>query len=255
MDEFSVWDPVSARAPEEVWERYFQTIAASARSGLYDIIAHPDLVKYWGDPAGRPPGDLRRYYEPAVEAFADSGVAVELSTAGLRKPAGELYPAPAFLEMCVQAGRPGRALQRRPPARRRGRRLRARARAARASWAWASLRASAAVFARWRRSAPDSPAGRRRLDAWSASAMTATGWRRGARWCSGAWRSSTSRGLEGHSDADVLAHAVTDALLGAAGMGDIGEHFPDTDERWRGADSIELLRASWRCWPSVSWGR
>ena len=51
------------------------------------------------------------------------------------------------------------------------------------------------------------------------------------------------RGLEGHSDADVLAHAVTDALLGAAGMGDIGQHFPDTDERWRGADSIELLRA------------
>jgi 2-C-methyl-D-erythritol 2,4-cyclodiphosphate synthase len=48
-------------------------------------------------------------------------------------------------------------------------------------------------------------------------------------------------GLEGHSDADVLAHAVTDALLGAAGLGDIGEHFPDTDERWRGADSIELL--------------
>ena len=51
------------------------------------------------------------------------------------------------------------------------------------------------------------------------------------------------RGLEGHSDADVLSHAVTDALLGAAGMGDIGQHFPDTDERWRGADSIELLRA------------
>jgi 2-C-methyl-D-erythritol 2,4-cyclodiphosphate synthase len=49
------------------------------------------------------------------------------------------------------------------------------------------------------------------------------------------------RGLEGHSDADVLAHAVTDALLGAAGLGDIGEHFPDTDERWRDADSIELL--------------
>ncbi len=48
-------------------------------------------------------------------------------------------------------------------------------------------------------------------------------------------------GLEGHSDADVLAHAVTDALLGAGGLGDIGEHFPDSDERWRGADSIELL--------------
>ena len=51
------------------------------------------------------------------------------------------------------------------------------------------------------------------------------------------------RGLDGHSDADVLAHAVIDALLGAAGLGDIGEHFPDTDERWRDADSIELLRA------------
>jgi len=51
------------------------------------------------------------------------------------------------------------------------------------------------------------------------------------------------RGLAGHSDADVLTHAVMDALLGAAGLGDIGEHFPDTDEQWRNADSLELLRA------------
>jgi 2-C-methyl-D-erythritol 2,4-cyclodiphosphate synthase len=50
------------------------------------------------------------------------------------------------------------------------------------------------------------------------------------------------RGLLGHSDADVLAHAVIDALLGAAGVDDIGAHFPDTDERFRDADSIELLR-------------
>ena len=50
------------------------------------------------------------------------------------------------------------------------------------------------------------------------------------------------RGLAGHSDADVLAHAAIDALLGAAGLGDIGQHFPDTDERWRDADSLELLR-------------
>jgi 2-C-methyl-D-erythritol 2,4-cyclodiphosphate synthase len=49
------------------------------------------------------------------------------------------------------------------------------------------------------------------------------------------------RGLDGHSDSDVLTHAVIDALLGAAGIGDIGEHFPDTDERWRDADSLELL--------------
>ena len=51
-------------------------------------------------------------------------------------------------------------------------------------------------------------------------------------------------GLAGHSDADALAHAVTDALLGAAGLGDIGQHFPDPDARWAGADSIELLRAA-----------
>jgi 2-C-methyl-D-erythritol 2,4-cyclodiphosphate synthase len=49
-------------------------------------------------------------------------------------------------------------------------------------------------------------------------------------------------GLAGHSDADVLAHAIADALLGAAGLGDIGQHFPDTDEAWRDADSMELLR-------------
>lgn len=49
------------------------------------------------------------------------------------------------------------------------------------------------------------------------------------------------RGLVGHSDADVVAHACADALLGAAGLGDIGQHFPDTDPRWAGADSIGLL--------------
>jgi 2-C-methyl-D-erythritol 2,4-cyclodiphosphate synthase len=52
------------------------------------------------------------------------------------------------------------------------------------------------------------------------------------------------RGLAGHSDADVLTHAVIDALLGAAALGDIGEHFPDSDERYRDASSIELLRAA-----------
>ena len=58
----------------------------------------------------------------------------------------------------------------------------------------------------------------------------------------GGVRVEHEQGLDGHSDADVLAHAVIDALLGAAGLGDIGQHFPDTDERFRGADSMDLLR-------------
>ncbi|MBS3757981.1 MAG: 2-C-methyl-D-erythritol 2,4-cyclodiphosphate synthase [Desulfobacterales bacterium] len=54
------------------------------------------------------------------------------------------------------------------------------------------------------------------------------------------------KGLAGHSDADVLVHAICDALLGAAGMGDIGEHFPDDDPRYKDAFSIDLLREAWR---------
>jgi 2-C-methyl-D-erythritol 2,4-cyclodiphosphate synthase len=59
----------------------------------------------------------------------------------------------------------------------------------------------------------------------------------------GGVRIEHEEGLEGHSDADVLAHAVIDALLGAAALGDIGEHFPDTEEAWRDADSMQLLAA------------
>jgi histidinol-phosphatase (PHP family) len=103
-EEYSVWE--AGESPERVWRRYFETVAESARSGLYDIIAHPDLVKVWGRNAPRPDGDPRRYYEPAVEAFAETGVAVELSTAGWRKPAGEQYPSEPFLEMLVDAGCP-----------------------------------------------------------------------------------------------------------------------------------------------------
>lgn len=102
MAQFTVWD--RAASPERVWKRYFDTLAEAARSGLFDILAHPDLVKVWGRERPRPEGDLRRYYEPAVEAIAESGIAVEVSTAGLRKRAQELYPAPAFMQMCVEAG-------------------------------------------------------------------------------------------------------------------------------------------------------
>jgi histidinol-phosphatase (PHP family) len=101
---FDVWG--RGEAPEKVWRRYFETLAEAARTGQYDIMAHPDLVKVWGGQRPQPEGDPRRYYEPAVEAFAETGVAVEVSTAGLRKPVGEIYPARAFLEMVVDAGCP-----------------------------------------------------------------------------------------------------------------------------------------------------
>jgi histidinol-phosphatase (PHP family) len=102
------WEHVWGRgeSPDKVWERYFATLAEAARSGLYDIMAHPDLVKVWGSARPLPERDPRHYYEPAVEAMLEAGVAMELSTAGLRKPAGELYPAPALLEMAVDAGVP-----------------------------------------------------------------------------------------------------------------------------------------------------
>jgi histidinol-phosphatase (PHP family) len=103
-EDYSVWG--TGESAEKVWRRYFETLAEAARSGLYDIMAHPDLVKVWGRAAPIPEGDLRRYYDPAVQAFADSGVAVEFSTAGWRKPVGEQYPSVPFLEMLVDAGCP-----------------------------------------------------------------------------------------------------------------------------------------------------
>jgi histidinol-phosphatase (PHP family) len=101
-DRYDVWERVGD--PDRIWTRYFETLAEAARSGLFDILSHPDLVKIWGNRRPAPPRDLRFYYEPAIEAIAESGIAVEVSTAGLRKPVGELYPSPAFAEMCVDAG-------------------------------------------------------------------------------------------------------------------------------------------------------
>src|SRR5262249_214944 len=63
-----------------------------------------DLVKVWGSARPRPERDPRHYYEPAIEAIAESGIVVEVSTAGLRKPVGELYPSEGFARMCVDAG-------------------------------------------------------------------------------------------------------------------------------------------------------
>jgi histidinol-phosphatase (PHP family) len=103
MDEWDVWE---SGDPEKVWRRYFETLGEAARSGMFDILAHPDLVKVWGGERPRPDGDLRRFYDLAMDGIAESDVAIEVSTAGLRKPVGEIYPAPVFLEMCLEAGRP-----------------------------------------------------------------------------------------------------------------------------------------------------
>ena len=103
-DRYDVW--TAGESPERVWRRYFEALGEAARTGLFDILAHPDLVKVWGRRRPRPDGDLRRYYERAIDGIAESGIAIEVSTAGMRKPAAELYPAPAFLEMCLEAGRP-----------------------------------------------------------------------------------------------------------------------------------------------------
>lgn len=108
MDDHSVWG--TGRSAEDIWRAYFLALGEAARSGLFDILAHPDLVKIWSPthPANPerplPEGDLRRYYELALDGIAESSVAIEVSTAGLRKRAQEIYPAPAFLAMCLEAG-------------------------------------------------------------------------------------------------------------------------------------------------------
>jgi histidinol-phosphatase (PHP family) len=101
--EYDIWADHDA---ETVWRRYFQTLGDAARSGLFDILSHPDLVKVWGKNRPRPDGDLRRFYALAMEGIEQSDVAIEVSTAGLGTPAGEIYPAPEFLEMCLEVGRP-----------------------------------------------------------------------------------------------------------------------------------------------------
>ncbi|MBI5106320.1 MAG: histidinol-phosphatase [Solirubrobacterales bacterium] len=103
-DKYDVWN--SGRSPDHVWRTYFTWLGELAATGMYDILAHPDLVKHWGRERPWPDKDLRYYYDLAMEQIADSGIAIEVSTAGLRKPVGELYPDRAFLEMVVDAGNP-----------------------------------------------------------------------------------------------------------------------------------------------------
>ncbi len=106
VDMAGAWDVWRSNDPELVWRRYFEVLGEAARSGLFDVLGHPDLVKVWGAERPQPGGDLRRFYDLAMDGIADSDVAIEVSTAGLRKPVDELYPAEAFLAMCLEAGRP-----------------------------------------------------------------------------------------------------------------------------------------------------
>jgi histidinol-phosphatase (PHP family) len=88
---------------EEIWSSYWRTYERCIRSGLFDFVAHPDLPKKFGF---RPAGDLRHFYEPSIAALAESGVAFEINTAGLRKDCRELYPAPEFVKAAQLAGVP-----------------------------------------------------------------------------------------------------------------------------------------------------
>jgi len=88
---------------EDIWQLYWARFAAAASSGLFDFMAHPDLVKKFNRV---PPGDLSRFYEPAIQAMLDADVAFEINTAGLHKDCAELYPATRFLELAAQARLP-----------------------------------------------------------------------------------------------------------------------------------------------------
>jgi histidinol-phosphatase (PHP family) len=103
-DKYDVWN--SGRSADHIWTTYFTWLGELAATGMYDVLAHPDLDKHWGSQRPLPDRDLRFYYELAMDKIAESQIAIELSTAGLRKPVGEIYPDRAFLEMVVQAGNP-----------------------------------------------------------------------------------------------------------------------------------------------------
>jgi histidinol-phosphatase (PHP family) len=99
---YDVWE--SFPDADSLWHTYFEWQAQLVRSGLFDIVSHPDLVKIWGDARPAPERDHRFHYEPLAQALSESDVAVEISTAGLRKPVGEIYPSRALAEMCIEAG-------------------------------------------------------------------------------------------------------------------------------------------------------
>ena len=88
----------------EAWRRYFTWLRNAARSGLFDVLSHPDLIKYFGM---RPPDEETHYlHVETADAIEAAGVCIEVSAAGLHKPVGELYPDRSFLELCHERGVP-----------------------------------------------------------------------------------------------------------------------------------------------------
>ena len=236
-DGWDVW-AVDARTPTRSGGATSRRSARRRAAGMFDILAHPDLVKVWGGERPRPDGDLRRFYELADGgdrrvAARDRGLDRRPAQAGRRA-----LPGPAFLEMCLEAGCPialssdahvpehlGYGYDQALELLERRRRD-------------ASCASSRAASAAWSRSADASRTG----IGYDSHRLAA-----GRPLILGGVDIPHERGLDGHSDADVLTHAIIDALLGAAGLGDIGQHFPDTDDRWRGRRlDRAAARRSWR---------
>ena len=206
----SEWDIWDSADPDEVWTRYFQTLGHAASSGLFDILAHPDLVKVWGKGAPRPEGDPRRFYELALPAIEAADIAIEVSTAGLRKPVGEIYPDVEFLRMCLELGKPVALSSDAHVPEDLGHGY---------DQAVAFLREQGvtelATFSGRRRTMEPLGVSARTGIAYDSHRLDASR----PLVLGGVQVPEAKRGLTGHSDADVLTHAVIDALLGAAGPG------------------------------------
>ena len=101
------WDIWRGADPDKVWARYFETLGEAARLGVFDILAHPDLVKVFGERCRVPDGDLRRFYERAMDGIAEGrhrGRGLDRRACASRS--GRSIPPPAFLEMCLETGCP-----------------------------------------------------------------------------------------------------------------------------------------------------
>jgi histidinol-phosphatase (PHP family) len=103
FDDPDLIDRYASLDVDALWERYFAEFADAAGSGLFNVMAHPDLVKKFGSRPSRDPSGL---YEKAADAMAEGGCAVEVNTAGLRKPAAEIYPCLPLLAACRRRGIP-----------------------------------------------------------------------------------------------------------------------------------------------------